>query len=236
MMRLYEDILDDLDSIGKKNPTETLIEDSAKENFDYILYIGHQIKHNYKKELQIQEIENDYKRPLQKLKEKMDVYLDSYWTDDIIYYQEQVDAQHYIGGQMLPEEERPRLELNLGGLAGYRIYFNFDGNVMHMLQFFYACANDFHVWGSHSMARIYTKDGRQVGYKTTYPISFFKRYGYATFLKSSESIECLADSMLQWFWHDNRVMNIRRKEYHKLYIIDKIKKFVKHSQKELGNH
>ena len=88
MMRLYEDILDDLDSIGKKSPTETLIEDSAKENFDYILYIGHQIKHNYKKELQIQEIENDYKRPLQKLKEKMDVYLDSYWTDDIIYYQE----------------------------------------------------------------------------------------------------------------------------------------------------
>lgn len=34
----------------------------------------------------------------------------------------------------------------------------------------------------------------------------------------------------------NRVMKIRRKEYHKLYIIDKIKKFVKHIQKELGNH
>ena len=92
MIRLYEDILDDLDSIGKKSPTETLIEDSAKENFDYILYIGHQIKHNYKKELQIQEIENDYQRPLQKLKEKMDVCLDSYWTDEIIYYQELVDA------------------------------------------------------------------------------------------------------------------------------------------------
>ena len=41
MKRIYEDILDDLDSIGKKNPTETLIEDSAKENFYYILYIGH---------------------------------------------------------------------------------------------------------------------------------------------------------------------------------------------------
>ena len=41
MIRLYEDILDDLDLIGKKRPTETLIEDSAKENFDYILYIGH---------------------------------------------------------------------------------------------------------------------------------------------------------------------------------------------------
>ena len=236
MKRIYEDILDDLDSIGKKNPTETLIEDSAKENFDYILYIGHQIKHNYKKELQIQEIENDYQRPLQKLKEKMDVYLDSYWTDDIIYYQEQVDAQHYIGGQILPEEERPRLKLDLGGLAGYRIYFNFDGNVMHMLQFFYACGNDFHVWGSHNIARIYTKDGRQVGYGTTYPIGFFERYGYATFVKSSESIELLADSMLQWFWHYNRVMKFRRKEYHKLYIIDKIKKFVTYVQKELESH
>ena len=41
MIRLYEDILDDLDPIGKKSPTETLIEGSAKENFDYILYIGH---------------------------------------------------------------------------------------------------------------------------------------------------------------------------------------------------
>lgn len=236
MIRLYEDILDDLDSIGKKSPTETLIEDSAKENFDYILYIGHQIKDNYKKELQIQEIENDYQRPLQKLKEKMDVYLDSYWTDDIIYYQEPVDAQHYIGGQILPEEERLRLSLNLGGFVGYRIYFNFDGNVMHMLQFFYACANDFHVWGSHSKARIYTKDGRQVGYRTTYPIGFFERNGYLTFAKSSESIECLADSMLQWFWHDNRVMKIQRKEYHKLYIIDKIKKFVTRIQKELERH
>ena len=65
-----------------------------------------------------------------------------------------------------------------------------------MLQFFYACANDFHVWGSHSKARIYTKDGRQVGYRTTYPIGFFERNGYLTFAKSSESIECLADSML----------------------------------------
>ena len=41
MIHLYEDILDDLDLISKKRPTETLIEDSAKENFDYILYIGH---------------------------------------------------------------------------------------------------------------------------------------------------------------------------------------------------
>jgi hypothetical protein len=64
MMHLYEDILDDLDSVSKKNSTETLIEDSAKENFDYILYIGHQTKYNYSKERQIQEIENDYRRPL----------------------------------------------------------------------------------------------------------------------------------------------------------------------------
>ena len=41
MIRLYEDILDDLEPISKKRPTETLIEDSSKENFDYILYIGH---------------------------------------------------------------------------------------------------------------------------------------------------------------------------------------------------
>ena len=164
----------------------------------------------------------------------MDVYLDSYWTDEIIYFQELVDAQHYIGGQILPEEERLRLGSNLDGFAGYRIYFNFDGNVMHMLQFFYACANDFHVWGSHSKAEIYTKDGREVGHM--YPIGFFKRYSYATFEKTSESIECLADTMLQWFWHDNRVMKIQRKEYHKLYIIDKIKKFVTRVQKELESH
>ena len=234
MMRLYEDILDDLDSLSQKSSTDTLIEESAKENFDYILYIGHQTKYGYNKEHQIQEIENDYKRPLQKLKEKMDVYLDSYWTDDIIYYQETNDAQNYIGGQMLPEEERSRLSLSIGGMAGYKIYFNFDGNVMHMLQFFYACANDFHVWGSHSNAEIYTKDGREVGHM--YPIGFFERNASASFEKSSESIELLADSMLQWFWHDNRVMKIQRKEYHKLYIIDKIKKFVKHIQKELESH
>jgi hypothetical protein len=124
----------------------------------------------------------------------MDVYLDSYWTDDIIYYQETNDAQNYIGGQMLPEEERSRLSLSIGGMAGYRIYFNFDGNVMHMLQFFYACANDFHVWGSHSNAEIYTKDGREVGHM--YPIGFFERNAPASFEKSSESIELLADSML----------------------------------------
>ena len=41
MIRIYEDILDNIDSISKKSSTETLIEDSAKENFDYILYIGH---------------------------------------------------------------------------------------------------------------------------------------------------------------------------------------------------
>ena len=31
-------------------------------------------------------------------------------------------------------------------------------------------------------------------------------------------------------------MNIKRKEYQKLYIIDKIKKFVAHIQKELKMH
>lgn len=80
----------------------------------------------------------------------MDVCLVSYHTDNVLYFQESEDYRDYWGTKQLPPDELKRISSSIGGMACYKIYFNFTSDITDMLKFFYTIANRFNAWGSHS--------------------------------------------------------------------------------------
>ena len=147
MRKIFEDLLDNIENADSQVQRPST--DVAPEQlYDYILYVGHQTnagRGDTKRELYYFDL------CLEDLKGVMDICLDSYETDGILYFQEDDDYRWYHGTKKLPDDELKRMSSGLGGMACYKVYFNFDPDIIKMLRFFYTVANRFNAWGSHSL-------------------------------------------------------------------------------------
>ena len=89
MKRIFEDILDDLDTIsGQKSTAQKVADESSMEQFDYILYIGRTLEGHDNEQDQQREMFY-FKKDLQRLTDKMDVLLEDYYCDDVLYCEDE---------------------------------------------------------------------------------------------------------------------------------------------------
>lgn len=149
MRKIFEDLLDNIGDIGliSQRPSTDV---EPEQLYDYILYVGHQTnagRGDTKRELYY------FNLCLEDLKGVMDVCLDSYETDGVLYFQEDNDYRRYQGTKKLPKDELKRMSSGFGDMACYKVYFNFDPDIIKMLRFFYTVANRFNIdaWGRHSL-------------------------------------------------------------------------------------
>ena len=176
-MRILESILDDINSNDDvKRPLVNTDDDSVlSTQFDFILYIGHQTANKGNEEERQKEIQRRFTPLFEELKEKMNVFLSSYYTDNILYFEEDEDYISYKGIKRLPDDELKSVKTAIGGQGFYKIYFNFNSRVSDMLFFFYIIANQFNVWGAYSMQKIFAASNKK-------RLDFEIRYFYRNFL------------------------------------------------------
>ena len=148
-MRIFEDILDDIDiqSADVEEDVISKIQDNYVDTsiYDYLLYIP-----IYKEVLELgnKELDDTITSKLKLLKNALNVYLDSYYFNEneiLIYDISNIQKYQNINKEfkMFSEEDERLLTDNvlLENCIYYRIYFNFDNNLMHMLKFFYIVTN-----------------------------------------------------------------------------------------------
>ena len=126
---LFEDLLDNIDIADEESVITNIVKANTnpKYNYNYVLYIFCSVENE-------NDIKHSLTEPFQLLKQRFNAYLDSYWTDEIIYSPNEYYCQEYSDlVKPLPEDE----EDNVGYVSiCYRIYFNFDKNINHILKFF----------------------------------------------------------------------------------------------------
>ena len=133
---------------------------------------------------------------------------------------------------MMPDAtDSKRIKSSIGYNGCYKIYFNFDSSVMHVLHFLYTIANIFQAWGSHDWVRIYNQEGQEQDFY----ISAFDRNFRADFYMSADRMENIADVLIHNLYMKNRILHFPGGKYDKNYIIEKIKKFTKQIQNQLSN-
>ena len=71
-----------------------------------MLYIGHQTKNTGTPEERQKELHDYFEVFLERLKEKLNVCLESFYTDNIVYFEEESDFRIYCGRKRLPPEEQ----------------------------------------------------------------------------------------------------------------------------------
>lgn len=158
----------------------------------------------------------------------MDVLLEDYYTDGVLYCEDESYYEKYRGKLTMAttEEDRKRMRSSVGYNGCYKIYFNLDGNVMNMLRFFYAIANDFNAWSCHNWVRIYnTDDNCELSGGTYMLIDKFNRNFTPHLYMSADRAEGIADVMLHNFWTLKPVIKVPGTRAKKIYIIEKVKKF-----------
>ena len=195
-MRIFESILDDINSNDVvRRPLFNTDDDSVlSTQFDFILYIGHQTANKGNEEDRQKEIQNKFTPLFEELKEEMNVFLSSYYTDNILYFEEDEDYISYKGTKRLPDDELKYIKTGIGGQGFYKIYFNFNSRISDMLFFFYIIANQFEDYGVLSMQKIFaTSNKKQLDFK----IGHFDRNSLPKFRWSDDYTKRVRNSIIE---------------------------------------
>ena len=142
MTRIFEDILDDIDIEEESNVVTDLANSSNDavdvSQYDYVLDVCFNVYDVLDRAsmTKIERIEEDsYDEVIVPLKKKFDVYLDSYWTDDVIYVVD--DRSRLDSWNKADLLNQNKMFLNVY----YKVYLNFDGNLNHLISFIYSATN-----------------------------------------------------------------------------------------------
>ena len=142
-MRIYEDILDDIEIEQEHNDINKIANnndnnDLAKFQYQYALYILFNWDISQDSKIR-NECKEDYLKKFQILKQSLYAFSDSFYTEDHFYtrIKEISKAEENV---IFQKDEN----LNYSNyMIGFRIYLNFDGNVYHILKIFFAIFNLF---------------------------------------------------------------------------------------------
>ena len=254
MKKIFEDILDDIDiessedSVINKLSADTEIIPN-RQDFDYVLYLGefistHQLLYNSDEDF-IKTINFYFKDDIDSIKEKFNIYLDSYWIDDNIYSQDQIILKY--GSNLI--EYMPKEDENfiLKTQTLYqRIYFNFDNNLMHILHFLYIIANM-----RTTINRLYYRiSNEELTYKDkekqTYEGGFidmsifFNNHRLKNdnnkFIASNLEIENFSNAIIEFFYEKKKLLKLDNFEKYdqKIYVIKAIENFIQRLNKKIN--
>ncbi len=231
MRRIFEDILDDIDLDNDENIISKLSQNDDFEHsaFDYQIVIWHYPNSDNA------EIENEvFVKNAEKLKRKLDVYLDSFRLDIL---EIDNDAWTFFEnyGVLIDETDLKNKYC--------RIYLNFDGNLMHMLK----CFNEIVFQADLYKMLIDQKTKKELKLKLNilddnYPLDFFNKYkNNPLTYKNVEKIKVirLADVLIDLFWNKRQVLKLgefKNLSQQKTFVIDAIKKFIKNNNGNIYNY
>ena len=139
MKRIFEDILDDIDiEDNSESSVITKLDDSNVTDvsrYDYVLYIRFNILPllYYTKQENLKMVKmGALKEFINPLKQKLDVYVDEYWTDDILY----------CNGENVNSWSNKNIdEFHMLDNVYYKVYLTLDGNLNHLISFIYSVRN-----------------------------------------------------------------------------------------------
>lgn len=158
------------------------------------MYIGHQTANKGNEEERQKEIQRDFNPLFEELKEKINVFLSSYYTDNILYFEEDEDYISYKGIKRLPDDELKSVKTGIGGQGFYKIYFNFSSRVSDMLFFFYIIANQFENYGVLSMQKIFAASNKK---QLDFKIRHFDRNSLPKFRWSDDYTKRVRNSIIE---------------------------------------
>ena len=203
MKYIFENILDNIDAYSAERPT---ISANPESQFNFILYIGHQTNNKGDTEKRQEEIIQQFTPRFEELKDIMDLCLESYYTDNILYFEEDNDFISYRGVKQISPEDLKRIKTFTGGQGFYKIYFNFTSNVTDMLKFFYVISNKFNIWGGHSLQKIYdTHSGTEVNREITF--KFDRNFLPHLHWSDDKTKEC-RKILIKCFYEDRNILNL----------------------------
>ena len=139
MKRIFEDILDDIDiEDNSESSVITKLDDSNVTDvsrYDYVLYLCFNVYSELLDKINVLKIEkvkeSAYDNIVVPLKKKFDVYLDSYWTDGIIYVDD-LDLNSWNESDLRYKKDAE---------VYYKVYLKLDGNLNHLISFIYSIMN-----------------------------------------------------------------------------------------------
>ena len=214
-MRIFEDILDDIDITDETSPVNKLSDNSLIDlkQFKFILYIGGE------------DISILYSAT-ENFKKHFDVYLDSYWTDETLYtfLDDVFDTYRNKGVQMFSG-----LDLNAQlrfASIWQKFYINFDNNFGHLIKFFDLLSSrpersELYQYNGSNIEYIQTKDGFS-------PVESFFVHSKNKTKNKSRIIEDYSNLIYNKFYLENKVLNFKGIEPDNIkeYITDKVTKYI----------
>lgn len=244
MKIILEDILDDIDLKDDDIDVVSRLDNSDDDivntdQFDFVAYIINVNDDiNYKDDVNERCI-NFFNGDLTK---SLDVYLDSYKLNILKNADEGFDLLCDLN-----------IIDDLGGCPEYdgnvycQIFFNFDGNLMHMLHFFdiifcvSSCYSYFyrnHESDEYVYLTWFKSVKRKSSFNVVNPKHFFMTYGWGNYPKdlvSQNAVESLAESLFQLFWKKIKVLklgNFNTDDERKEYILNTINKFINNKRRK----
>ncbi len=242
MKIILEDILDDIDlkddDIDVVSRLSNSDDDIDTDQFDFVAYIINVNDDiNYKDDINERCI-NFFNGDLTKA---LDIYLDSYKLNILKNADEGFDLLCDLNViddlSISPEYD---------GNVYCQIFFNFDGNLMHMLYFFdiifcvSPCYSYFyrnHESDEYVCITQFKSVKRKSSFNVVNPKHFFRTYGFCNYLKGTvtqNAVKSLAESLFQLFWKKTRVLklgNFNTDDERKEYILNTINRFIKNKQR-----
>ncbi len=215
-MRIFEDILDDIDITDETSPINKLSDDSLIDlkQFKFILYIGGE-----NNSILFSATEN--------LKKYLDVYLDSYWTDETLYtfLDDVFDKYRDKGIQMFSGFDLLNAQLRFASIW-QKFYINFDNNFGHLIKLFDLLSSleeriELYQYNGSNIEYIQTKDGFS-------PVESFLVHSKSKFKNKSRKIEDYSNLIYDKFYLENKVLNFKGIEPDNIkeYITDKVTKYM----------
>ncbi len=249
MKRIFEDILDDIDlGDSEQNDVVSRLDNNNVvdwKQFEFAFTISVNLQKDLNWEIVTpKRVKEEFTEPFFRFKEKLNVYLDSYWTDDQLYCQKEEYVEQFkdtYDVKLLPEDWPVRLEFPQHG--GYCVFFNFDGNIFHLLRFFDE------LWnldcGIDICFGLYWLNAKNIDWK----YNFIRDISIRNFLRDSDNqkyyviskksfeYQKLTDQIFNLFWNycrnwrnqpKNRYLNLKEfnsDEERKQYILKSLMKY-----------
>lgn len=232
MRRIFEDLLDDIDIENDSDVVSRLGKDEESfSQYDFVLYIMNSNSITKRKNTV-----NEYiKLYFNELERQLDVYLDSYHIDIF-----EIDDNNEVFKQ---SEDLFFVTKEMYGNVCVRLYFNFDGNLSHMLNFIYSLYYFFSECISY-----YLYKNNESSFCNLTQTKIISCYDTENIIKEGEKLliydpkqpeiknaEYITDILLDIFWKKYKVLNFKEfsnNDQIRTYMINKIEKFIDFKKNE----
>ena len=208
MKRIFEDILDDIDIEEESNVVTDLVNSSNDavdiSQYDYVLYLCFNVYSELLDKINVLKIEkvkeSAYDNIVVPLKKKFDVYLDSYWTDEIIYVDD-LDLNSWNESDLRYKKDAE---------VYYKVYLKLDSNLNHLISFIYSVINPnpkmLYIFNTMYYCRLFKNDNIEgtdiIQHIEAYNLSIENVNKHSAFYR----FHTMANMIYDFFHEQNRVL------------------------------